>query len=280
VTLRVLTLNIWNDEGPWPERAARIREWLDRLDPDLVGLQEVLAGPGLDSLAELFAGRGFHLDFEKASDFWRPGKGGQRGLAFGNAVASRWPIAEREAVALPEGGDGETRCALSVTVSAPFGPLCFTSTHLNWKFHHGAIRERQVVALGELVLRRRPRGGFPPIVVGDFNAEPDSAEIRYVCGLQSLQGRSLYLRDAWQHVGAGGDGITWSNRNDYARPWLEPDRRIDYVFVGPPQRDGRGDLLGCRVVCDDAPGGVWPSDHFGVLAELRDAPMENASERR
>jgi endonuclease/exonuclease/phosphatase family metal-dependent hydrolase len=275
VTLRVLTLNIWHDAGPWPERAKRIREWLDRLDPDLVALQELLRGPGVDQLAELFAGRGFALDFEKASDFWRDGR---RDLAFGNGVASRWPIVDREAVALPDAGDAETRSALCVRVDAPFGPLHFTSTHLNWKFHHGAVRERQVLALGELVLRHRRRDAFPPIVAGDFNAEPDSAEIRYVCGLQSLYGRSLYLRDAWRHAGEGGDGFTWANRNDYARPWLEPDRRIDYVFVGPPRRDGLGDVSRCRVVCDEAQGGVWPSDHFGVVAELRTEPIASAGE--
>jgi hypothetical protein len=34
-------------------------------------LQEVLRGPTFDQLAELFAGRGRHLDFEPATPFWR-----------------------------------------------------------------------------------------------------------------------------------------------------------------------------------------------------------------
>ena len=34
--LKVLTLNLWHDAGPWAERADRIRDWIDRLRPDLI----------------------------------------------------------------------------------------------------------------------------------------------------------------------------------------------------------------------------------------------------
>ena len=268
LVLSVLTLNLWHNRGPYGRRSERIREWIDRLDPDLIGFQEALRGPRHDQVAKLLEGSGYHLDFVAASPFWREGVEGDK-AEFGNGIASRWTIRDREELRLPDGGDGETRAALSVTVDAPLGPVGFTCTHLNWKYNHGAIRERQVVALCDLALRRRPRGGFPPILVGDFNAEPDSAEIRYVTGLQSLEGRSVALLDAWRMGGDTGPGVTWSNVNPYARPALEPDRRIDYIFVGFPQQNGLGQVVECRVVCDDERIGVWPTDHFGVYAELR-----------
>jgi endonuclease/exonuclease/phosphatase family metal-dependent hydrolase len=267
--LSVLSLNLWHDSGPWLERARRIGALVDSLQPDLIGFQEVLRGDGIDLAAELVAARGYHVDFVAASPFWRPDR---EDIWFGNAVASRWPVTAREELRLPDAGDAETRAALCVTVDAPVGEIAFTCTHLNWKLHHGWVRERQVAALCDFARARRPEGGFPPILVGDFNAEPDSAEIRYVSGLQSLEGRSVYFVDAWRRAGEGGPGLTWSNHNDYARPWFEPDRRIDYVFVGPPRRDGVGRVLGCRVVGDDRRSGVWPSDHFGVFAWLQDRP--------
>lgn len=270
--LSILTLNLWHDAGPYAERARRIQEWLDRLDPDLIGFQEALRGPGRDQVAELLEGRGYQLDFVCAAALERPGHAFPKG-EFGNAVASRWPIADREELRLPDAGDGETRAALAVTVDAPVGPVGLTCTHLNWKFRHGAVRERQVVAVCDLALRRRPRGGFPPLLVGDFNAEPDSAEMRYVTGRQSLEGRSVAFLDAWPTAGDGGAGITWSNANPYARSALEPDRRIDYIFAGFPVRSGVGMLESCRVVCDDGRDGIWPSDHFGVYAELRTEPL-------
>jgi endonuclease/exonuclease/phosphatase family metal-dependent hydrolase len=266
--LRVLTLNLWNDSGPWPLRAERIRTWLERLSPDLVAFQEVLSSPERDLARDLLGERGYELSFAKASNFWK-----SPGEAIGNAVASRWPIAKSDVLPLPDGGDGETRCTLLCHIESPHGPLRFASTHLNWKFHHGAIRERQVVALADFVRAQRVHRGYPAIIAGDFNAEPDSDEIRYMTGRHSIEGRSVYWNDAWLLAGRDSDGVTWSNRNAYARTALEPERRIDYVFVDYPLRDGRGLVESCRVVCNDERAGVWPSDHFGVYAELRTDPL-------
>jgi endonuclease/exonuclease/phosphatase family metal-dependent hydrolase len=272
MTLSVLTQNLWHDMGPWPERAKLLRQWIEDLNPDLIGFQEVLCGSGRDLAAELLQDAGYHFAFAPAMRFWQDHR-----LEFGNSVASRWPILDRESIPLPHGEDGERRSALSVTIDAPVGPVSFTCTHLNWKFQHGEIRERQVVALADLVLERRPKGGFPPLLVGDFNAEPDSSEIRFLTGLESRGGRSVYFHDSWRVAGARRAdpeaGTTWCNRNTYARANLEPDRRIDYIFTGFPKRDGIGLLETCRVVCDVPQNGVWPSDHFGVYAELRTTPL-------
>jgi endonuclease/exonuclease/phosphatase family metal-dependent hydrolase len=272
VTLKVLTLNLWNTSGPWEARRPRIRAWIDKLDPDLIGFQEVLRAPdgaGIDMADEILDGTGYHVDHAAA--------GKMNGIDFGNAVASRWRIVDRDEIELPPGDRGEGRCAISVTVDAPFGEVSFTSTHLNWKLHDGHSRELQVVALTDFILKRRPRGGFPPIVVGDFNAEPDSAEIRYMRGFQSLAGRSVMFYDAWPVAGDGGPGYTWSNRNAFASIALEPERRIDYIFTGYPVRmseeHGMGRIETCRVVCNDEVDGVWPSDHYGVYAELRSEPL-------
>jgi endonuclease/exonuclease/phosphatase family metal-dependent hydrolase len=272
MTLSVLTLNLWHDAGPWPARAERIRSWIDRLAPDLIAFQEVLRVPWLDQLAELLGERPYHVAFAPASAFWRAGREGERGV-LGNAIASRFPIASQDSIALPDAGDGERRSALSATVIAPPGPVSFTATHLNWKLHHGWIREQQVGALCDFVQRRSPKHGFPPILAGDLNAEPESSEIRYLTGLQSIGGWSVAYVDAWRIAGGPGRGITWSNANPWARAEREPDRRIDYVFAGLPRRDGLGQILACRVVCDDEVDGVWPSDHFGVYAELRSEPL-------
>jgi endonuclease/exonuclease/phosphatase family metal-dependent hydrolase len=105
--------------------------------------------------------------------------------------------------------------------------------------------------------------------VGDFNAEPESAEIRYLAGLQSMDGASTHFRDAWSVAGGPGPGITWSRANPLTHPWLEPDRRIDYVWVGMPRRHGLGLIERCEVVADSPVEGVWASDHFGVYVELR-----------
>ena len=221
--------------------------------------------------------RGPYPAYAEAQRFWMNDAQG-----FGNGVASRWPIVDRHVAALPHRGDGETRVALTTRVDAPFGPVSFTSTHLNWKLHQSDTRQAQVRVLAEHVLAHRPRGGFPPIVVGDFNAEPDSDEIRFMSGLHTIDGVGVHFRDCWRVAAdpepGHEDGVTWSNDNAYTSGAFEPARRLDYVFVGYPDERGRGFPLRCRVVCHRPSDGVWPSDHFGVFVELRTeaAPSRHA----
>ena len=39
--LKVLTLNTWMREGPYEQRKLLIRSWIESLNPDLIGFQEV-----------------------------------------------------------------------------------------------------------------------------------------------------------------------------------------------------------------------------------------------
>ena len=57
---------------------------------------------------------------------------------------------------------------------------------------------------------------------------------------------------------------------------VERNRRLDYVFVGPMRDNGPGAVLHSRVVLD-LPNAedVYPSDHFGVLAEIALQPVDN-----
>jgi len=85
--LRVLTLNVQNDEGD-PQRIAVLNQGLRRINADLVALQEVLRTPSRNQLDELLDGTGLHgthqSDVLPYSPPWADHYGG-------NAVASRWP---------------------------------------------------------------------------------------------------------------------------------------------------------------------------------------------
>ena len=70
-------------------------------------------------------------------------------------------------------------------------------------------------------------------------------------------------------------GFTWARRNPFTGKlrWLEPDRRIDYIFVTPMRRDGRGEIVRCDLVfAEPDADGCFGSDHFGVMADIRVAP--------
>jgi endonuclease/exonuclease/phosphatase family metal-dependent hydrolase len=264
--LRVLTLNIWNRLGPWEQRLALIRSALASLSPDVVGLQEVLHMESLGSsqAESVVEGTGYHLAHGPAGDLGY-------GLSLGNAVLSRWPILEQENTRLPVAAGTAGRAVLRTLIDTPVGRLPFFVTHLDWEFHFGIWRQRQVALIAAQIAAHSPLEDavLPPVLCGDFNAEPDSDEIRFLCGLTALEGKTVYFADCFRVAGDGSAGHTFSRRNPYAAPTREPDRRIDYVFVRGPDKQGRGEPLSCRVVLDQPDeAGVFPSDHFGVLAEL------------
>jgi endonuclease/exonuclease/phosphatase family metal-dependent hydrolase len=261
--LKVATLNIWNRFGPWDERLPAIRTRLAELGPDVIGLQEVLRsthGDRVDQVELLTAGTAYHAAWGLASD--------AHGFPVGNAILSRWPILRSETFPLPHGGTDERRSLVFAEIDAPFGKLPFFVTHLNWKLHHGHVRCEQVRFVAQTIQRMCPIEGFPPVVVGDFNAEPDSDEIRYMRGLTGLGGPCVYFADTFGVTGDGSPGITFARNNPFAAQVHEPDRRIDYVFVRGPDDRYRGEPLSARVCFDEPVNGVLPSDHYGVVATL------------
>jgi len=279
--LRVATLNIWNKSGPWPERLELIRRELSALEPDIVGLQEVLRltpdggppAPDTDQASEIAEGLGYKIAFGRASDYGS-------GLAFGNALLSRFPILEQSVDPLPDLDSGESRSLLSVRVETPAGVLPVFVTHLNWKLHHSRVRVRQVRYIVERIFERAPldESCLPPVLMGDFNAEPASDEIRHLVGLATVDGESVFFADAWRWGGDGSPGYTFDRRNSFAAISHEPPRRIDYIFVRGPDRKLRGEPLETRV-CFAEPElregrEVWPSDHFGLVTELSVEPRE------
>ena len=275
-SLRVATLNIWNKSGPWVKRAALIREQLASLSPDIVGLQEVLqmesGGQIQDQVTELSG------DYEWCFGMGHIMKGSWAKvgstLRFGNALLSRYPILRHEAIPLP--GDDisdQKRSVLHAVVDAPFGHVHVFVTHLNWKLDEGHVRELQVQAIADLVADRCADVDFPPLLMGDMNAVPESDEIRFLKGYTRLgRDRSVHFADAWDYVPGSDPGRTFDARvNGFSASYEEPPRRIDYVFVRPPFVHGRGRPVEVGLAFH-APAASDPelhcSDHFGVYADL------------
>lgn len=282
-TLRVGTLNIWNKSGPWPERLALIRRELQRLKPAVLGLQEVLrfAPDGLDKFVasastcqatEIAHEFDYTVAYAMASDYGH-------GLKFGNALLSQFPILEARTFALPAADSGESRSLLFARLETPLGELPVFVTHLNWKLHQGSVRLRQVRFIAERVAELVPvRSRFlPPVLMGDFNAEPDADEIRFLRGLAVVDEESVFFADAWVYGAAPGEpGATFDRSNDYARVAREPSRRIDYIFVRGPDAQLRGEPIKTELAFataeTGASGNVWPSDHFGLVSDVFFAP--------
>lgn len=259
-TLRVMTWNVLRFEN-WAERQAAIEAVIRSEDPDILLLQEVATAEGQsESLAEKLGFHEFHTtDTDPASAY------------MGNAILSRWPLVDSVDTRLP-GADGRPahRSLLSARVDTPWGRWPIACTHLDHRFDDSELRCRQVDAVVDVVadLRGDPDRDRPVILGGDFNAVPDSDEIRRLTGRAAPHRRGLVFNDMWEMAGVG-PGWTWSADNPMLAEANWPNRRLDYLFVSWPRPKPGGRPRSIRLTGVQPVDGIQPSDHYAVVADVR-----------
>jgi endonuclease/exonuclease/phosphatase family metal-dependent hydrolase len=274
-TLRVMTWNLWWRFGSWEQRREAILRTLEAERPDVLGVQEVWASndEGGENLAEWLARRlGMHWAWSRSpvQDRWHSRNGGDTTVDVGVGVLSRYPILDTAERRLPTApgfpDDGKT--ALHALIEVPGGPLPFFTAHLNSGVPESEVRCAQVRELAAFVAERAT-GPYPPVVTGDFNAEPDFDEIRLICGYKTAPAvPGLVLLDAWRFADPALPQGTWDIAHELAVNFGRRPSCVDYVLVGLPGPDGRGWVRTARRAGDVAIDGVWPSDHAAVIAEL------------
>ena len=269
--MRVATWNLWWRFGQWEERSRVIRSALADVKFDVCALQEVWHTPE-ENFAETLASQlGYEFAFAPSPN---PGKWQRKinddQIGIGNAVLSRWPILTTETVRLPDGdADDEGRISLHTRIDTPNGTLPFTSTQLNSGWGQSTIRTQQLRTVGSHI-RENMSGDLPPVLCGDFNATPDFDEVRSLSGKRDSLVPDLVLFDAWEFTQPDDPGYTWDQRNPHVEATHEPSARIDYIFVGMASGAGRCKPKSSHLFGDSPIDGVWPSDHFGVYADLHD----------
>lgn len=272
--LRVMTWNLWWRFGSWRTRLAAIRAVLRAQRPDIIGLQEVWDDGTVNLAAQLSEDLGYSWSWspDRNTDRWR-GRRIDPGVTVGNAILSRYPIVSTDRLRLPAGHVDEGRMALFASIEVRGVQVPFFTTQLTSAPDQSSLRCEQVSALARFVAERRTTR-FPAVVTGDLNAEPDSDEMRKLCGHKTSGAvPGLVLVDAWRYADPTDPGWTWNRKNPHVDETGEPSARIDYVLVGPPGDGGAGRVEAVHLAGDEALDGVWPSDHAAVCAALS-APQD------
>jgi endonuclease/exonuclease/phosphatase family metal-dependent hydrolase len=140
----------------------------------------------------------------------------------------------------------------------------FVNTHLEAAAE--APRNAQAAELvargGPLRVKRRP-----VILVGDMNSDPNGTESD-PNAVNVLKGFGLV--DLWPRIVPGNSGFSCcldnSDLSDTTTAGF--DHRIDLIFSKPALRGSGGTVVGKRLR-DRASNGLWPSDHAGVVLNLR-----------
>jgi len=234
---------------------------LAQVEPDVICLIESWRH-GTSNQPERIA-NGLNLPYHHFTGDWQ-----QEDWVSGIGLVCRWPMSEPQYRPLrAEDGTGNGQ-ALHVTVSGERGPIELFAVTLDYPLDASAIRQNQVRQLIRFVGEVSSRRDLV-IVCGDFNAGPDSDEIRMLTGRAAVASPRMVFYDSWEMAGDGSPGFTWSNRNPLAAVGLYPDRRFDYIFSAWPRRGGVGHPVNCQVLGIRPPEQDQISDHYGLLADLR-----------
>jgi endonuclease/exonuclease/phosphatase family metal-dependent hydrolase len=106
------------------------------------------------------------------------------------------------------------------------------------------------------------RTNLPTVLLGDLNSPADgSGTTTY----QKMVGGGF--RDAWSSTHPGDPGFTCCHNETLTNPTSQHDERIDFVLTDAPWGHFSADILG-EEPADRTPGGLWPSDHSGVVATV------------
>jgi endonuclease/exonuclease/phosphatase family metal-dependent hydrolase len=136
----------------------------------------------------------------------------------------------------------------------------FVNTHIEG--YYDPIRRAQAAELATWIAS----SDLPVVATGDINSYRDWAGNSW----QILVGVGG-LTDAWLDTMPGVPDFTASFGDDLTGPPTELDHTVDYVFfrgatlVGV---DGMGEVVGNQL-SDQTSGGLYPSDHAGVVVTLR-----------
>lgn len=242
--LHVATLNIRNIADRWEERLPLLLADMRALQPDVIGLQEVVYPMQQDRLLGA-AGEGRY----------RASRAGAGKPEYGNSLLVREPL---EATAEERLDLGWNRSAIRVLLRLPAGAvLLFAATHLHHVPADESVRDEQAAMLVEW-LASAPAADAQ-VLVGDFNAEPDEPAYARI--------RSQGFRSAYLEANGAEPAVTWPS--GIQAPGMDTDGDpgcLDYIWLRGAVRATDVRLTFDRPAVGDPT--LYPSDHIGIAAHI------------
>jgi endonuclease/exonuclease/phosphatase family metal-dependent hydrolase len=242
--LHVATLNIRNLADRWSERLGLLLADMSALQPDLLGLQEVVYPMQQDRLIGA-AGEGRYAAVRAWSG--RP--------EYGNSLLVREPLVADGVDRLELGLD---RSALRASVGLPGGSsVLVIVTHLHHEVDGAAERDEQTGRLLDW-LATAP-ATVAQIVMGDFNAHPGEPA--------AARMRAGGYRSAYAEANGQDPAVTWPS--GLQAPAIDTDGDpacLDYIWIRGAVR-----VEAARLAFDRPDSGdptLFPSDHLGIAARL------------
>lgn len=244
--VHVATLNIRNLADRWWERLPLLVSDMAALQPDLLGLQEVVFVMGQDRLI----GAGGEATY-RAVQGWagRP--------EYGNSLLVKEPLVATDVERLDL---GMHRSAHRVRVALPGGSsVAVTVTHLHHEVDGAAERDDQAATLLAWLGGDGAPSADAEIVMGDFNADPREPTYARMGGAGF---RSVYLE-----ANGAEPEVTWPS--GLQAPGMDTDGDpdcLDYIWVRGTVKVLDAALAWHRPDATDPT--LYASDHVGISTHL------------
>ncbi|MGK7925641.1 MAG: endonuclease/exonuclease/phosphatase family protein [Spirulina sp.] len=258
--LKVVTINILFDLDRWSQRKHLLADGLAATDADVIGVQEVNfnKNTGTWLAKELNYPHVQLVPYDRFYPHLPP---------FGGAILSRYPFLREERLNL----QGQGRYAQRVEIEKDGCAIALCSGHYYWQPGPHRDRVAQVQRLldwlGELPETT------PTVALGDFNGIPEDPAIalmqtRFASAYPAHNGRepdytcpTPLFNPPWRRKLR----LAWLNliHNRRITPWRGT---LDYIFVSH-----HWTVKACQLILnqpDRRDRTLYPSDHFGIFAEL------------
>lgn len=241
--MKLITLNTWGKCGPYEERWNFFLAELERLKPDVLCLQEVADDELTQKLKKFLGFSDLVFDYRA-----------------GLLVMSRFPILDKRILIYQDYSPFETkdeRRAILAKIKIQDQEFVIANTHLTWRPEDQLVRNEQARELLEAGKETEP----PSLICGDLNDVPDSFALKQI---QTAGYENLIQK---YHP----KSITWDNQNLFIQTHKVkfPNRQIDYILI----HQTVSKILkpkSCEVVFNRTnEKSIYPSDHYGLLAEFQ-----------
>ena len=204
IAVRVMSMNIKEGASYASNKSEPYAELIKEYDPDFVCLQEVdyktIRNGNRDWLNEVARQTGMFPYYCKSFSY--------QGGGFGTAILSKYPFFKAFKTIFSASGTREDRASGWVYVQLPAGQTVrVATTHL--ALESADITTKHIASVNTAIFAEDTV--TPTLLVGDFNATPDSDPIKYA-------------KIKWQEI-APGKGNTIPSSN--------PNRQLDYVMGYP-----------------------------------------------
>jgi endonuclease/exonuclease/phosphatase family metal-dependent hydrolase len=254
--MKIATYNIWNSEESYSDRMKLLIDLIKKENIDLIALQEVKDEEIVKKIKD-------ECNYEYS--YWKKYFDCEEGLA----ILSRFPM-NNLWTNWDDSEDVHNSGLMYTTIGIEQYKVGIMNVHLDWK----KVRNREI-EIAKAIKHFDSQETDYDILLGDFNASDNSSIYNFLKGDYSLEELStdwIDLAKAYSYMKGREVDYTldfcnnprWEEEYTFSIP-----ERFDWILMKEPYPKISPKLVEYQLLGKERINNITPSDHYGVLVELK-----------